>query len=82
MFTKFARATPIRLADQLDHLERGLVAVVGELGDERPGELAAIFDRPREAGSRPLARRTGRASRASAVPDASDSTHPWLGQFP
>ena len=55
MLTKLAIATPIRRPDQLDHLDRGLVAVVGELGDQRADELAAVVERSREAGARPLA---------------------------
>ena len=50
-------------ADQREHLDRGLVAVVGQLGHERPGQLAALGQRPAEPGVRALARQPQRLAR-------------------
>ena len=66
----------------VEHLDRGLVAVVRQLGHQRAGDLAPLGERPAERRVGLLARRSAAPSRASAVPEASVSRQPWLGQLP
>ena len=81
MFTKLAIATPSRVP----------ISSMASIAAASPSCASSVTSGP--SSSRPAASARPRpelgcswairsASRASAVPDASDSTQPWLGQLP
>ena len=74
--------TPSAPADCVDRVARHGIAVVGELGDERPGQLAALLERAAERACRAAARPRSDASRTSAEPEAMTSRQPRFGQLP
>ena len=81
MFTRLARPTP-SCGRCLDRAARDRVAVVGELGHERAGELQARGQRAAQRRLRlPRARASG-ASRTSAEPEATASRHRGSGSCP
>ena len=64
MFTKLAIADAESRPISVERLDRRVVAVVGELGDERAGELPAVGERPAERRVAGCSRATRSASRA------------------
>ena len=55
---------------------------VRELGDQRPGQLAALLERVARARCPGRRATASDASRTSAEPDATDSRQPQFGQLP
>ena len=71
MFTSDTSPMPSALADQRDRVARHRVALLGELGDQRPGQLAPFLERVPERGVGPPRHGQGRQPherRARAAP--------------
>ena len=82
MLTMLAMPTPRRVPISRQRLDRDLVAVVGELGDERADDLAAVRERAAEPRAGVLTGEPRSPRATSAVPEASASRQPRLGQLP